>query len=241
MARAVPAQSLTIHNGPVKLRATSYGDGQPVLLLHAGMERRTVWQPVAEGLARSGYRAIAMDQRGHGDSDRTPGRYRVADYVSDVEHALAHLDGERVVLAGGSLGGLAALLAAAHDQSRVAGLVLVDVVPAPDPTRTRAFLAKAMTAVSAPDDRAMCTEFIEDFFGRSAPALRRAARRLRVPTMLVHGAASPAVGPDELAQFRADVPHGQVRTVTQAGHLIARDQPDRLLRTLRAFLAGLSA
>ena len=43
--------------------------GRPVLLLHGGGQTRHSWEETAIRLARAGYRAITIDQRGHGDSD----------------------------------------------------------------------------------------------------------------------------------------------------------------------------
>ncbi|MEO1324559.1 MAG: alpha/beta fold hydrolase [Pseudomonadota bacterium] len=53
----------------ISLVATQHGEHPEVLLLHAGGERRHVWRPVQERLARSGINSIAYDQRGHGDSE----------------------------------------------------------------------------------------------------------------------------------------------------------------------------
>src|SRR5271166_5956799 len=50
------------------LVGTELGDGPVALLLHAGGEHRGVWTNVAEGLVRGGYRTLAWDLRGHGES-----------------------------------------------------------------------------------------------------------------------------------------------------------------------------
>jgi alpha-beta hydrolase superfamily lysophospholipase len=53
-----------------RLRADVFGDeGQPVLLLHGGGQTRHAWRNTAARLARAGWVAYALDQRGHGDSE----------------------------------------------------------------------------------------------------------------------------------------------------------------------------
>jgi pimeloyl-ACP methyl ester carboxylesterase len=204
------------------------------VLLHAGLERRTVWRPIAGPLAGKGFRAIAVDQRGHGESDRAA-EHRFPALSADVGRIVECLGPDRSVLVGASIGGLAALGAAARSQARVAGLVLVDVVAALDPAGTRTFLAPLLASV-APADRGMVGDIVDDTL-RSVPALRASARRLRIPTLLVRGGASPCVGPREVAGFLRDVPHGLVRVVPRAGHLVAHERPAGLLRVLLWFLA----
>ena len=116
---------------------TGTGEGPPALLLHAGGERRQTWEPVAAALAQAGYCSLAYDQRGHGDSDPANAD-SLPSFAADVAAMIDTLDAAPVVV-GCSLGGLAALLALDPQlEARVAGLILVDVVPDSPPQRTRA-------------------------------------------------------------------------------------------------------
>ncbi len=113
------------------------GAGDPVLLLHGGGQTRHAWRRTALRLAQEGWRAIAIDQRGHGDSDWVEdGAYAFADYAADVAHLaplLAARFGRAPVAVGASLGGIAALDAAGlAGEGLLAGLVLVDVTPSLD-------------------------------------------------------------------------------------------------------------
>ena len=93
------------------LRFDRLGSGPPVLLLHAGGERRLVWHKVMAPLAQRGFLTIAYDQRGHGESGGsrdTPLPAFGADTVAMIEQ----LDSPLVV--GSSLGGFAALSALAE-------------------------------------------------------------------------------------------------------------------------------
>lgn len=106
----------------------------PVLLLHGGGQTRHAWAGTAITLADAGWHAIALDQRGHGESDWAPDgnydRLRYADDVIDVARALARPP----VLVGASLGGISSLLAIHRAPEPIArALVLVDIATRMEP------------------------------------------------------------------------------------------------------------
>jgi pimeloyl-ACP methyl ester carboxylesterase len=108
-------------------------DGVPLLLLHGFGNEAHIWDDFAPAVAPH-YRTLAMDHRGHGDSDWDPeGRYDHDSMVRDVEFVTAALGIERLVLVGHSLGGRIATLFADRNAARMAGLVLVDIGPDLDP------------------------------------------------------------------------------------------------------------
>jgi pimeloyl-ACP methyl ester carboxylesterase len=114
------------------LAADGFGDVEmpTVLLLHGGGQTRHAWGKTAERLASAGFHAIALDLRGHGESDWDPeGRYEAPSFASDIGEVLDQLP-RPPVLVGASLGGIASLLAEGSDAPhRTKGLVLVDVTP----------------------------------------------------------------------------------------------------------------
>lgn len=107
------------------------GAAEPtILMLHGGGQNRFSWKNTGQILADRGFHVIALDARGHGDSDRAPGaRYSIHALAGDIAAVLDQID-RPVVIIGASMGGLTGILAAAAaGPQRVAGLVLVDVVP----------------------------------------------------------------------------------------------------------------
>ncbi|WP_326769882.1 lysophospholipase (plasmid) [Streptomyces sp. NBC_01591] len=78
----------------------------------------------------SGYRVVAVDQRGHGASERHPRDVSRAAYVADVIAVVDQLALPRPVLVGQSLGGHTAMLTAAAHTGLVRALVLVEAGPA---------------------------------------------------------------------------------------------------------------
>jgi pimeloyl-ACP methyl ester carboxylesterase len=105
-------------------------DQPTILMLHGGGQNRHSWKKTGQILADLGFRVIAVDTRGHGDSDRAPGAdYALESLTGDV---LAIIDaiGGPVVIIGASMGGLTGIMAAdAAGPVKVTKLVLVDVVP----------------------------------------------------------------------------------------------------------------
>jgi pimeloyl-ACP methyl ester carboxylesterase len=101
-----------------------------ILMLHGGGQNRFSWKNTGQFLADEGYHVIALDSRGHGDSDRAPGAdYAIETLTADVLHVLDAI-GRPVVLIGASMGGLTGILVAdSAGPAKVTGLVLVDVVP----------------------------------------------------------------------------------------------------------------
>jgi len=105
--------------------------GHPtILMLHGGGQNRFSWKNTGQVLADQGFHVIALDARGHGDSDRAPNAEYTVDALSgDVLNVLDQI-GRPVVLIGASMGGLTSILVAhLAGPRKVTKLVLVDVVP----------------------------------------------------------------------------------------------------------------
>jgi pimeloyl-ACP methyl ester carboxylesterase len=110
--------------------APEAADRPTILMLHGGGQNRFSWKNTGQVLADHGFHVIALDARGHGDSDRAPNAEYTVDALStDVLQVLEQI-GRPVVLIGASMGGLTSILVAEHaGPETVTKLVLVDVVP----------------------------------------------------------------------------------------------------------------
>lgn len=105
----------------------------PILFLHSLAGNGGQWALQLDHLRRR-RRAVALDFRGHGDSDPAEdGDYSIGGLAGDVEAAADQLGLRRFVLAGHSLGALVAIEYASRHPERVAGLLLVD--PSGDQSR----------------------------------------------------------------------------------------------------------
>ncbi|WP_330280900.1 alpha/beta hydrolase [Streptomyces sp. NBC_00588] len=103
------------------------------MLLHGLAGHAGEWDVLA-GMLSCRYRVVAVDQRGHGASERLPRDVSRAAYVADVIAVVDQLALQRPVLVGQSLGGHTAMLAAAAHPGLVRALALVEAGPGgPDP------------------------------------------------------------------------------------------------------------
>jgi pimeloyl-ACP methyl ester carboxylesterase len=275
------------------LAADVYGEeGPPVLLLHGGGQTRHAWRKTGDLLARMGYVAYAVDQRGHGDSERlADGAYSFADFAADARvlaDTLAERSGRRPVAVGASLGGIACLLAEGGPQRPPRGhvfaaLVLVDITPRVDISgveKVQGFMrahakegfgsiAEAADAVAAylphrprprsheglkrnlrlhPDGRWRWhwdPRFLEGKrrIGPGADRVERdlveAARRIRIPALLVRGASSELVQEEHAKDFLDLVPHATYVDVGGARHMVAGDRNDQFANAIKEFLGKL--
>lgn len=132
-ARKSPATTVEFrgHRG-IRLVGDAYGDpaDRPVVLLHGGGQTRHAWGGTAAALATHGWYAIALDMRGHGDSDwADDGDYTTDTLAADLRCVIAAL-GTRAAVVGASLGGITALLAEGEAETSISrALVLVDIAP----------------------------------------------------------------------------------------------------------------
>jgi pimeloyl-ACP methyl ester carboxylesterase len=122
--------------GPLRLAADAYGDPAhpPVVLLHGGGQTRHAWGGTAAALGAKGRYALAVDLRGHGDSDWAPDAdYSLDAFARDLIAIERQLPSKPAVV-GASLGGLATLVAQGeHPEAPASAVVLVDIAPRVDP------------------------------------------------------------------------------------------------------------
>src|SRR3954451_16007953 len=203
----------------VRLHALAFGGGPRTLVAVGGWTGSwEVWEEPISQLTAAGWRCIAYDHRGAGESPVDPARITVDAMVEDVAAILDAFGVDRCVLAGESQGGAIAQYAAARWPARFDGLVL----SAPAPTgrnERRGGFADACRA----DYPAVVAGFVERCFPETDSAhlkrwatniLLRAepeqaariiemwgddavadvdARRLGLPVLILHGAADPIV------------------------------------------------
>ncbi len=116
----------TLTNGEVRLHYRDWGGrGWPVLLLHGLSSTSHIWDLVAPLLA-SEARVIALDLRGHGQSDKPDGEYDLETIGGDVFDVIAGLEMDCPVIVGHSWGAHVALWVASKDALACGGLVMVD-------------------------------------------------------------------------------------------------------------------
>jgi pimeloyl-ACP methyl ester carboxylesterase len=172
------------------------GDGRgAVLLLHGYLDLARSFEPVIERLGARGHRVVALDFRGHGDSDRCPpgSYYHFPDYLADVVAVLDALGLARAHVAAHSMGASVATMLAGALPTRVRSLALLDGVGPPAmpaeivPDRTARWL-EGLAKTRAKGPRRMAT--LDDVVARMRLS------HPEVPASALRAAAAVAVRPE---------------------------------------------
>ena len=102
------------------------GSGPLIMLLHGFPETWYTWRHQLPALAGAGYRAVAVDLRGYGASDKPPRGYDGYTMSADVDGLIRALGEREAVLVGHDLGGMLAWMTAAFHPGRVRRSIVID-------------------------------------------------------------------------------------------------------------------
>ena len=124
-------------HGDIKIAADVWGSNNEelVILLHGGGQTRHAWGDTGKKLAEAGYHSVALDLRGHGDSEwHADGDYSIRAYKDDLVSIINEI-GKPARLVGASLGGMASLVLAGDEinSDLCTALIMVDIGIYPDP------------------------------------------------------------------------------------------------------------
>jgi len=126
----MPFLKIETQNNPVSLYFEDYGQGQPVVLIHGWPLSHRMWEGQVNTLTEAGYRVIAYDRRGFGNSDKPWDGYDYDTLASDLDALLTTLDLRDVALAGFSMGGgEVARYLGRYGSERVSKAMLIAAVP----------------------------------------------------------------------------------------------------------------
>lgn len=124
----------TVRANGIALHVAEVGSGPLVLLLHGFPQFWWAWRQQLTDLADAGYRAVAVDLRGYGASDKPPRGYDAPTLAADIAQLVASLGESDAMLVGTDVGGLLAWTVAATHPEVVRSLV---VLGAAHPLRLR--------------------------------------------------------------------------------------------------------
>jgi pimeloyl-ACP methyl ester carboxylesterase len=119
----------TAEVGGITVGYDDEGSGAPLLLVHGHPFDRTMWQPQIERFSRAGWRVIAPDLRGYGETTVVAGTAPLDVFARDLAALLDHLGVDRAVVGGLSMGGQIVMEFHRLFPGRIRGLVLADTSP----------------------------------------------------------------------------------------------------------------
>jgi 3-oxoadipate enol-lactonase len=242
------------------------GQGQPVVLcIHGFCQSSDYWQPTIEKLGAAGARGIAPDLPGFGQSVAFAGPYTMEQYADVLASLLDAFGLERVVVAGGSMGGVIAQQFALRHPNRLERLLLVATGAfTGDPAGA---LKKADELIPVPWSDEMVNASVNAFFhnpprepaltryretyrsaspGAAVEALRSNAGtntfeqlgQIGVPTMIVQGRHDRSRTPERGAEMCERIPNCRLEILEHSGHTPQIDEPEAFRRVALPFLLG---
>jgi non-heme chloroperoxidase len=268
MQQAVPPPRFAtarLATGP-QLHYAEQGDpgGQPILLLPAYADSWFSYSRVLPVLPAR-YHAYAVDQRGHGDSERPACCYDIDDFAADAVAFLDAVGLQRAALVGHSGSAFTARRVAVTHPERVARLVLSGSPAGSLPRQVAVGLQAAVGALADPVPADFVREFqagaayvplpeafVEGLVAESRKLPARVWRdaadgvvafddaadlgRIAAPTLLVWGDRDGLLPPQEQQRLAAAIPGARSQVYPETGHSPHWEHPERFAADLDAFL-----
>jgi len=154
----------------VRFHVAEAGQGEPVVLLHGWPQNWWCWHRLIPGLVEDGWRTLAVDLRGYGWSERTPGGYEKENFARDLVALLDVLGLERVRLIGHDWGAMTGFMACIGDPERFERFIALGIPPPlrdPDPRAALGLWRLYYQAILAtPGVGAMLVKRVPGFAGR---------------------------------------------------------------------------
>jgi pimeloyl-ACP methyl ester carboxylesterase len=247
----------------IRVHYAAQGDprGEVLLFLHGYADSWFSFSRLLP-LLPARYLAYAVDQRGHGDSDRPTGGYEVDQLAADVVAFLGAVGASRATLVGHSGGTITARRVAQTRPERVARLVLIGAALLDEAPPS---LLQAVRALEDP----VPTEFVRAFQAGAAhvplpetfleglvsEACKLPARvwvsaleglfatndaaelgRIAAPTLLLAGEQDTYFPPEDQARLTAAIPGARLMVYPDTGHAPHWERPERVAADLDAFV-----
>ncbi|WP_182103638.1 alpha/beta fold hydrolase [Niallia taxi] len=120
----------TVNNEPVKIYYEDHGSGKPIVLIHGWPLSSRSWEAQVPALIDAGYRVIAYDRRGFGQSSQPYEGYDYDTLTKDLHTLIEHLELQDVTLVGFSMGGGEVVrYISKYGEERIEKAVLAGAVP----------------------------------------------------------------------------------------------------------------
>ncbi len=219
----------TLNTDGVRLHIEdSGGSGRPVVLIHGWPLSAQAWEPQVSVLRAAGYRVVAYDRRGFGDSDKPASGYGYDILADDLQRVLDQCALQDVTLVGFSMGGgEVARYIARHGESRLHSVVFAAAVPpflmkTADNAQGPLTPAKAQQMKKAlqEDRSSFFDQFTKDFFSANGALQVTEAQRAAAVALCHQSAQQAALACMDAfgnTDFRDDLKQVQVSTLVIHG------------------------
>jgi pimeloyl-ACP methyl ester carboxylesterase len=254
------AQVRFVTVGEHQLRVIEMGKGEPVLLVHGFADSARTWSRNFGPLAEAGFRVLAYDHPGCGESALPPGfRFGVDNLAELAVGLLDALGVERAHLVGHSMGGGIGLQLAVHQPDRLRRAVLAAPVcyhvplPLANPWRiwpilrsrddnlaplTTRVQAQCQSLIQRPEYLRACTGLVRDYWNHAFFATARRYREISSPIHLIWGEQDIGIPPRRYALRLAADTGASLSVVAGTGHLVQQSRPKLFNEIVTHFLVA---
>jgi len=157
------------------------GEKRPILLVHGWCCDHSFFAPQFEHFARQGHRVIAVDLRGHGQSDKPHADYTMQLFADDLAFLCAELSLQEPVVIGHSMGGVVAFAFAARYPELPSAIVTIDAGLAP-PSTVGTALSNFIDGLRGPGYRKVLGDYADAVLFLHTDDPERHARILAIMT-----------------------------------------------------------
>lgn len=240
-------------------------DGPPIVFLHGVTDSSFSWSSVTPFLSDT-YRTYALDQRGHGDSERPSGGYTAAQFAEDAIAFMDALGIEQAVVVGHSMGSFNAHQLASVYPDRVSHLVLIGSAATPRGSELIEYIWDEIVGLPDFQDpidpdfirewqtgpNPVDPEFFEQILvetGKVPARVWKAAFRglltddhsrfladVTAPTLIIWGSQDVFFDADDQAALVEALPDATLLTYEGAGHNTQWEEPQRVAEDILAFI-----
>ncbi len=222
------------------LRYQSFGQGEPLVILHGLFGSSDNWRTIARSLENR-FQTILPDARNHGLSFRDP----VMNYeamADDLKKLLEHLNLSKIILLGHSMGGKTAMAFAVRYPEQIKKLIVVDI--ALKESRHHDHIFKAwrdgnLNEISDIRERQFIAKSIKktDFDAleknySTLAGVPNLSGNFNEPTLWIRGEKSDYVLDEDWSKIQARFPKAELATISGAGHWVHADAPEEFLKLI---------
>ncbi len=246
-----------LDRGGTRIAYKEAGSGDPAMVFIHGWTCDHSYFAPQYAHFKGAHRVVAVDLRGHGESDKPEGEYSMALLASDVAAVLGDLGVTHAVVVGHSMGAVVAVQLARSQPALVSRAVLVDPAPLALPPEIGAVLSQLIDNMEGPDPAAARQVIVDMLFiPTDDPGLKdkvasemanapdhvavacfrgveafdgeEALRSLDIPVLVIN-AAAPINDPDRLASLCASLTNAHTPDVGHFNQLLAPEEVNRII------------
>ena len=242
----------------VKLNFITKGEGHPIIFVHGLGESSESWLEQVEFFAAHGFKAIAVDLRGHGRSEAGNDRIEMGGIAGDLLEMMRSLQLNAAHFCGLSMGALVVLEVYKEEPSSFLSMTLVSSLPQYPPAQTQALENMSMKEIgdqiaSAAVGPAASMELKKNIARVIATTNKRAyiesaetacaqdyttlLPTIRVPVLLVSGELDYITPPESAMFMQKRIANARLESIKGVGHLTNREKPSEFNKLLLSFMS----